>query len=144
MNIENEYIKWKTYYSATMTWDEFYYSFILDAINRTSKQRDYKRNNEINRSQSGTKLSEKKLKYKVEMPTVNDIYFNENHEIIYEISDGQKIYEQTKTESITHIFPFSYVEFQTDTVNAYVDFPDVIYSEDRFFIDNNGNLILKI
>lgn len=141
--IEQEYLNWKTYYSGSMSWVDYYYQFVANSIYRSSKQRDYKRNSEINRNSNPTLINKKSLKYKVEDIEENDIYINDDYFIIYDYPDTEKVYQQTINESTTNIYPYSYIEFTTDCVNAYVDFPDILYSEDRFIIDNNGNLIIN-
>lgn len=147
-DITQQYMIWFTLYREEYTWTQYYYNFVESEKAKSNVQRDYKRNGEINRNVSETKRSNKTMTYEIEdldgvseelyinYSTGNMIYTNENEETTEIVTDNFN-------ETITHIWPLKYTEFSTDTVDLFVDIPNVIYSPDRFSLNEEETGIYR-
>lgn len=138
MNILQEYYNWVNNKDECSTWHEHYNRHIAKLWVRSSRQRNYQRNNDIIYKSTTTKRNDSEVKYELIPVEDGDFYIDEQ---FLKLQYQDKGYSSNLT--IDKIRPFNFITMEVDDeMNLVADIPNIILDAE-FKIDNNGNLTLK-
>lgn len=137
MTIYDHYINWLSN-PQELSWIEYYNLIVTKKWIRQSKQRNYKRNNDIVYRTSKIQKNNSNYKFGINI-NESDYFYIDNQYLKYDYSNN----EYNKKDGLVLISPFKFITMDvTNCMNLVVDIPNMILDKE-FEIDNNGNLILN-
>ena len=138
MNIIEEYYKWLNNKDECSSWHEHYNLHVAKRWRRSSRQRNYQRNNDIIYKSTTTKRNDVDVKYELVPVEDGDFYLDEQ---FLKLNYQDKGYSSNLT--VDKIRPFNFITMNVnDGMELVADIPNLLLDAE-FKIDNNGNLTLK-
>lgn len=139
---------WQLNHSAS-TWVDYYQNTWQYGINKKDRQRDYKRNGEINRSSDSVYLGETKVNVKYTTYPLSFLGYS-----LLSLTDGHIINSSLYVQEINKykdkneinyvIYPINFLLFFVNrNQHLIVETPNAIYKSYEYEITNDGHLIMK-
>ena len=139
---------WQLNHSAS-TWVDYYQNIWQYGINKKDRQRDYKRNGEINRNPDSVYLGETKVNIKY-----TSVFSGGSGEQFLRVVNGHVICfspfvqvvqkYKDKNEINYVIYPITFLLFFVNrNQHLIVETPNAIYKSYEYEITNDGHLIMK-
>ena len=139
---------WQLNYS-TSAWVDYYQDIWQYGINKKDRQRDYKRNGDINRNSDSVYLGETKVNVKYTTYPLSFLGYS-----LLSLTDGhiinsslyvQEINKYKNKNEINYvIYPINFLLFFVNrNQHLIVETPNAIYKSYEYKITNDGHLIMK-
>lgn len=139
---------WQLNHSAS-TWVDYYQNIWQYGINKKDRQRDYKRNGDINRSSDSVYLGETKVNIKYTTYPLSFLGYS-----LLSLTDGHIINSSLYVQEINKykdkneinyvIYPINFLLFFVNrNQRLIVETPNAIYKSYEYEITNDGHLIMK-
>ena len=139
---------WQLNYS-TSTWVDYYQNIWQYGINKKDRQRDYKRNGDINRNPDSVYFGDTKITIKYN----NVLFSSSGGQLLFVIEGHVRSFDQpiqirfqdiSTGQIIYEIYPVVFLLFFVNrNQHLIVETPNAIYKSYEYEITNNGHLIMK-